>query len=114
DVVHGVFGKAAIGREAVRAMALVAEAVIEAGGVHALAAPRAAPAAGVDLDRDAIANLEFVDRRAQLDDGAHIFVPDGEALVEGKLAIDGSGQTMPHDLDVGGANRDRIDAHENF
>ena len=74
DVVDRVFGEAAIGGEAVGAMAFRAIAVIEARGVHAFAAARAAAAAGMHLDRDAIADLELVDRRAELHDGAHIFM----------------------------------------
>ena len=65
DVVDLVFAEAAVGGEAVGAVALVDVAVIEpvvvAGGVHALAAALALAAAGVDLHRDALADLVFVD-----------------------------------------------------
>ena len=57
DVVDGVFGEPAIGAEAVGAVALLAVAVIEARGVHAFAAALAAAAAGMHLDRDAVADL---------------------------------------------------------
>ena len=56
DVVDRVFGEAAIGAEPVGAMALGAKAVVEARGVHALAAALAAAAPGMDLDGDAVAD----------------------------------------------------------
>jgi len=65
DVVDGVFGKPAIGREAVGAMSLCHVAIVEAGGIHSLPATLAAAAAGVDFDRDAIAVASFADEREQ-------------------------------------------------
>ena len=68
DVVHGVFSKAAIGGEPVGAMPLVnvaiVLAVVVAGRVHALAAALALPAARMDFDSYALADLVFVDTLA--------------------------------------------------
>ena len=114
DVVDGIFGKPAIGAEAVGAVALFRKAVIEAGGIHALAATLAASASSVHFDRDAVTDLKLVDGWAELDDRAHIFVARREILVEGKLAFERGRQAVLDDLDVGGANRDGVDADEHF
>ena len=85
DVVDLVFAEAAVGREAVGAVALVHVAVVEpvvvTGGVHALAAALALAAAGVNLHGHALADPVFVDARPERDHGAHIFMPGGEVLV---------------------------------
>src|SRR5262249_30489659 len=64
DVVDLIFAEAAIGGEAVGAVALVhvavVEAVVVARGVHALAAALALAAAGVNLHRHALADGVFV------------------------------------------------------
>ena len=88
DVVDGVFGKAAIGGKAVGAMALVGLSVVQARGVHALAAALALAAAGMDLDADALADPELVDVRSERRDRPHIFVARREILVEGQAAQD--------------------------
>ena len=92
DVVDLVFAEAAVGGEAVGAVALVdvavVEAVIVAGGVHALAAALALAAAGMDFDGDALADRKLVDAGSERDDRAHIFVAGREILVERLAAQD--------------------------
>jgi hypothetical protein len=114
DAVDRVFGEAAVGAETIRAMSFRAIAVIQARGVHALAAALAAATAGVNLDGDALADLKFVDGRAELHDGAHIFMSGCEAAIERQPAIDHRRHTMTYDLDIGRAYRDRVDAYENL
>jgi hypothetical protein len=118
DVVDLIFAEAAVGGETVGAMPLVdiavIEAVVVAGSVHAFAAAFALAAAGVDFDRHALADLIFVDARAERDDGAHIFVTGREVLVEGLAAGNESGRAMIDDLEIGSANRHRVDTHQNF
>src|SRR5439155_1253787 len=63
DVVDSVFGKAAIGAEAVGPVPLRAIAVIQARGVHALAAAQTAATPGMHLDRDAVAMLQVLCRK---------------------------------------------------
>ena len=118
DVVDLVFAEAAVGGEAVGAVALVDVAVIEpvvvARRVHALAAALALAAAGVDFDGDALADLVFVDAGAERRDRAHIFVAGGEILVERHAAQDRGRRAVIDDLQVGGADRHRIDAHQHL
>jgi hypothetical protein len=56
-------------------MALLAKAVVETRRVHAFAAPQAAAASGMNLDGDAVADLELIDGRTELDDRAHVLMP---------------------------------------
>ena len=118
DVIDLIFAKAAVGGKAVGAVALVAvaviEAVVEAGGVHAFAATFALTAAGVDLDRDALADAALVDARTERDDRAHVFVSRREVLVERQAALDHRRRAVRDHLEVGRADRDRVDAHQNF
>ncbi len=118
DVVDGVLGEAAVGGEAVGAVTLVVtlvvQAVVEAGGVHPLPAPLAAPASGMDLHGDAVPDLVLVDARPELDDGAHVLVARGEILVEGGAALDDGRQSFGDDLHVGPADRDRVNPHQDL
>src|ERR1044071_6874124 len=114
DAADHIFGEAAIGAETIRAMSFRAIAVIQARGVHALAAALAAATAGVNFHGDALAELKFVDGRAELHDGAHIFMAGREAAIERQPAIDHRRYTVADDLDIGRAYRDRVDAHENL
>ena len=118
DVVDLVLAEAAVGGEAVGAVALVDVAVIEAvvvaRGVHALAAALALAAAGVDFDRHALADLVFVDAGAERHDRAHVFVAGREVLVERHAALDRGRRAVIDDLEIGGADRDRIDAHQHL
>ncbi len=95
DVVDLVFAEAAVGGEAVGAVALVDVAVVEpvvvAGGVHALAAALALAAAGMDLDGHALADLVLVDARPERDDRAHVFMAGREVLVVRHAALDQAG-----------------------
>ena len=114
DVVHGVFGEAAICREAVGAMPLCHVAIVEAGRVHALPAALAAAAPGMDLDGDAIADPKLVHRRPQLDDRPHIFVADRKVLVEGRTTLDHGGNAVAQNLEIGRADRHGVDSHQHL
>ena len=118
DVVDLVLAEAAVGGEAVGAMALVdvavVQAVVVAGGVHALAAALALAAAGVDFHRDALADLVFVDAGAERHHGAHVFVAGREVLVERHAALDRGRRTVIDDLEIGRADRHRVDAHQHL
>ena len=118
DVVDLVFAETAIGGEAVGAVALVdvavVEAVVVAGGIHALAAALALAAAGVDLDRHALADLVFVDAGAERHHRAHVLVAGREVLVEGQAALDQGRRAVRDHVEIGGADRDRVDAHQHL
>src|SRR5262245_35484292 len=90
DVIDRVLREAAVGRKAVGPMPLaeftVIAAVVETGGVHALAAALASAAARVDFNRDPLANDKFVDRRSEFHNCAHVLVTRREVPVEGRLA----------------------------
>jgi hypothetical protein len=92
----------------------VVEAVVVARGVHAGAAALALAAARMDLDRDTLAEPVFVDARSEGDHRAHIFMARREVLVEGQAALDRGGRAVVDDLEIGGADRNRIDAHEHL
>ena len=68
----------------------------------------------MDLDRDPVADLEFVHRGPELDDRAHIFVADRKVLVEWQFAFDHRWQAVPQYLDIGGADRNRVDADQHL
>src|SRR3954468_13197859 len=118
DVVDLVLAEAAVGGEAVGAVALVdvavVLAVVVAGGVHALTAALALAAPRVDLHRDALPDLELVDARTEGHDRAHVLVAGREVLVEGQAALDLRRQPVLDDLQVGGADGDAVDAHEDL
>ena len=118
DVVDGVLREAAVGREAVGAVALiditVVLAVVQARGVHTLAATFAAAAAGVHFDGDAITHFVLVDALTKLHHSAHVFVAGGEVLVEGQAALDLCRWAMTDDFKVGGTNGDSIDTHQDL
>src|SRR5262252_9066231 len=118
DVVDLIFAEAAVGGETVGAVALVHVAVVEpvvvTRGIHALAAALALAAAGMNLDRHALADAVFVDARAERDHGAHIFVPGGEVLVVRHAAPDQRRRPVIDDLEIGRADRDRVDAHQDL
>ena len=114
DVIDCVFGKAAVGRKAVGPMPLLGFPVVEARGVHALAAALALAAARMDFDGHALADLELVDMGAECCDRAHIFMARREVLVEGKPALDAGRRSPVNDFEVGGTDRDGIDADQHF
>src|SRR6476659_1482877 len=114
DVVDRIFGEAAVGAETVGALSFRAIAVIQARGIHAFTAALAAATAGVNLHRDALADLKFVDGRTEFHDGTHVFMPGCEAAIERQPAIDHRRYAVTYDLDVGRTDRDRVDAHENL
>src|SRR5436305_11647113 len=88
--------------------------VIQARGVHALAAALTAATPRMHLDRDAVADLKLVDGRAELDDRTHILVARREAAIEWQLAINHRRHAVADDLDVRRAHRDRIDPHQHL
>ena len=110
--------EAAVGGEAVGAVALVdlavVEAVVQAGRVHAHAAALALAAAGVDLHRDAVADGELVDAGPERCDRAHVLVAGRPVLVEGQAALDQRRRPVRDHVEVGGADRDRVDAHQHL
>src|SRR6516225_5204281 len=118
DVVDLILAEAAVGGETVGAVAFVDVAVVEpivvTGGVHALAAALALAAAGMNLDGHALADAVFVDARPERDHGAHVFVPGGEVLVVRHAAPDQRRRSVIDDLEVGRADRDRVDAHQDL
>ncbi len=59
--------------------------------VHAFAASLALAAAGVDLDRDALTDLVFVNAGAERHHRAHIFVAGREVLVKRQAAFNQAG-----------------------
>src|SRR5205814_1732540 len=103
-----------IGAEAVGPVPLRAIAVIQARGVHTLTAALTAAAPGMHLDRDALADLKLIDGRAELDNRAHIFVARRKAAIEWRSAINHRRHAVADDLDIGRADRDRIDPHEDL
>src|SRR5262249_25011637 len=92
----------------------VVEPVVVTGGIHALAAALALAAAGMNLDRHALADAVFVDARPERHYGAHIFVPGGEVLVVRLAAPDQRRGPVIDDLEIGRADRDRVDAHQDL
>jgi hypothetical protein len=66
------------------------------------------------LDGDAVAERELVDRGPELDHRAHVFMARGEPLVERQLALDQRRQPVLQNLDVGGADRDRVDPQQHL
>src|SRR6516225_6345605 len=118
DVVDLIFAEAAVGGETVGAVTFIDVAVVEpivvTGGVHALAAALALAAAGMNLDGHALADAVFVDARPERDHSAHVFVPGGEVLVVRHAAPDQRRRPVIDDLEVGRADRDRVDTHQHL
>jgi hypothetical protein len=61
-----------------------------------------------------LADPVFVDAGAERNDRAHIFVAGREVLVERHGALDQRRRSVIDDLEIGGADRNRIDAEQNF
>jgi hypothetical protein len=114
DMVHGIFGETAVGRESVGAVTLVGFSVVEARGVHALAASLALAATRMDFHTDAFANLELIDVRSESDYRAHIFVTGRKILVEGQSAFDTRRRAAMDDLKISRTDGDGVDADQNF
>jgi hypothetical protein len=79
-----------------------------------LAASLALAAAGVNFHADAFADPELVDVGSERCHRAHIFVAGREVLVEGQAAADARRRAAMDDLEIGGADRHRVDADQNF
>ena len=88
--------------------------VVEARGVHALPAPLALAAAGMDLHADAFADCKLVDIRSERGNRAHIFMTGCEIFVEWQAALNARGRAGVDDLEVGCADGDRVDADQNL
>jgi hypothetical protein len=99
-----------IGGKAIGAMALLWLSIVEAGGVHALAASLALTAADMDFYGDAFADSEFVDIGSERGNRTHIFMAGRKILVEGQAAANACRRTAVDDLQIGGADRNRVDA----
>src|SRR5512146_134002 len=116
DRVYRVFRESAVGGKAIGAVALVpvtvVHAVIEASGVHALPAAFAATTAGVDFDRDPVANLEFVHTGPQFGHDPHVFIARRKILVERRSAWDERRPATTDHFEIGPANRRCLDPHQ--
>jgi hypothetical protein len=113
-----IFGEAAIRGEAVRPMALVHIAVvfpvIMAGCIHAFTAALALAAAGVDLHRNPLARAVLVNAGAAGHHRTHVLVARREILVERVTSANHRRRPMVNNLQVGRADRDGVDAHQNL
>ena len=68
----------------------------------------------MNLDGHALADPVFVDARAERHHRAHIFVPGSEVLVVRHAAKDQRRRPVIDDLEIGRADRDRVDAHQHL
>src|SRR5262245_44183211 len=68
----------------------------------------------MDFDGDALADLELVDMGAEGGDRAHVFMAWGKVLVEGQAALNAGRRSAVNDLEVGCADRNRVDADQNL
>src|SRR5215470_1593418 len=92
----------------------VIQSVVEAGRVHTRTTALALATAGVDLNRHALTDREFIDAGSLRDHGPHIFVAGREALVEGQSPLNQGRGTVVNDLKIGRTNGDRVDPHQDF
>src|SRR5260370_41250514 len=113
-MIDRIFGETAIGRETVGAVPLVGFPVVKAGSVHALAASLALAAPRMDLHADAFADFKFIDAGSECCNGAHIFMAGRKILVEGQAALNARRRAAVNDLKIGCADRDRVDADQDF
>ena len=95
-------------------MTLVGFPIVKAGGVHALAASLALAAPRMDLYADAFADFKFIDAGSECCNGAHIFMAGRKILVEGQAALNACRRAAVDDLKIGCADRDRVDADQDF
>ena len=98
DMVDGIFGEPAIGGKPVGTMAFGTVAVVEAGRIFADYAVLAATAAFVNLDRDAVTDLEFIGTLPYRYNRAGVFMPD-DKFTEGRLL----GHAFGDNFDIAGA-----------
>src|SRR5690606_20853855 len=109
DVVDLILAEATIRGETIRSMAFVDVAVVQpiivTRGIHVLAAALALSAARMNLDRDPVTNLEFVNSWAKRHHGAHVLVPRGEVLVEWIATLDKRRWAVIDDFKIRGTNR---------
>jgi len=68
----------------------------------------------MDFHADPFADLELVDLGSERCNRSHIFVAGRKILVEGQAALDARRRSRMDDLEVGGADRHRVDAHQRF
>jgi hypothetical protein len=68
----------------------------------------------VDLDGDAIADLELVDVRSKLDDRSNVLVSRREVFVEWQAALDQRGRSLGYDADVSITKGDGIDPDQSL
>ena len=118
DIVDRVLREAAIGGEAVGAVPLIhlaiVFAVVQASGVHALAAAFAATATGVHFDRHPVADMKLVDALPEFDHGTHVLVARRKVLVERQPPLKHRGRALVNDLQIGRADRNRVDPHQHL
>src|SRR5262249_49244924 len=110
--------KTAVGGEAVGPVTLVHVAVVEpvvvARRIHTFAAALTLTTAGVDLHCYALAYLVFVDAWSLGHHGAHVLMARRPVLVERQAALDQRGRAVGDHVEVGGADRYGVDAHQHF
>src|SRR3981081_2660710 len=109
-MIDRIFGETTVGRKTVGAMALVGFPIVEAGGVHALAASLALAAPRMDLHADAFADFKFIDAGSECCNGAHIFMAGRKILVERQAALNACWGATVDDIEIGCTDRDCIDA----
>ena len=118
DIVHGVFQKAAIRCKSIGTVAFIYIAVVfpivEARGVHPFATTFATATAGMDFNSNPIANSEFINTRAQFHNGSHVLMAWREILIKRQPALNHCGRTAVNNLDIGCADGDRINTHQDL
>jgi len=85
-----------------------------ARGVHAFAASLALAAAGMNLDSNPLAEIVFIDAGPERHDRAHVFVTRREVFVERQSTLNRRRRPVIDDLEIRRANRNRVDANEDF
>src|SRR5262245_42995823 len=92
----------------------IVETIVVTGRVHALAAAFALAAAGMDLDRDPLADIVLIDTGPERHDRAHVFMAGREILVERQPALNRRRRSVIDDLEIRSANRHSVDANKNL
>jgi hypothetical protein len=91
----------------------VFQPVVQAGRVHPVGSA-CTVRSRLDLYRDALADFELIHAGPEGRDGTHIFVPRRPVLVERQAALDHCWGAVFHDLEVGRADGDGVDPHQDF
>src|ERR1700737_1639166 len=113
-MVDRILGKTAVGCKTVGAMTFLGLPVVEAGGVHALAASLALAAAGMDFHADAFPDFELVDVRPQCGEDPHFFMAGREIFFVGQTPPDAGRRAALDYFEVSCADGNGVDAHQHF